>query len=165
MNFLWPSSWFSGWLPCLQQRVETRGSPRSFRTPAVLWMYDSITTWTHILISTFTGKKVYQDRSPPVNTAGYIRKQICTHSQESLHQELITKRSEAGVVPPHIMPSWIRYNFGFKVCSLGSGRTIYTFAHNLWPATWSPFPASPSWSSRILKLLYLLGLCRDLPAS
>lgn len=61
MNFLWPSSWFSGWLPCLQQRVETRGSPRSFRTPAVLWMYDSMTTWTHILISTFTGKKVYQD--------------------------------------------------------------------------------------------------------
>lgn len=163
MNFLWPSSWFSGWQPCLQQMVETRWSPRCFRTPAILWMYDSMTTWTHVLISGFTGKKVYQDRSPPVNTAGCIRKQICTHSEESLSQELITKRSGDGVVPPHIMPSWIKYNFGFKVCSLGSGRTIYTFAHSLSPTAWSPFPASPSWSRRILKEPYLTALRRDLP--
>jgi len=128
-------------------------------------MYDSMTSWTHVLISGFTGKKVYQDRSLPVNTEGCIRKQIFTHSQESLHQELITKkRSGDGVVPLHIMPSWIRYIFEFKVCSFGSGRTIYSFAHNLWPTTWSPFPASHSWSSRILKELYLTALYRDLSA-
>lgn len=46
----------------------------------------------HVLINNFTGKNAHQDSNSTVNTAGYIKKQICIHSQKCLYQETIAKR-------------------------------------------------------------------------
>lgn len=85
----------------------------------------------HVLISDFTGKNAHQYSNFPVNTAGHIRKQIFTHCQEHLHQELITKkrRSGDGGVPLHTMLGSTRPSFRSGVCSPDSGGT-HIFAYN-----------------------------------
>lgn len=92
-----------------------------------------MTFWTHVLRSNFTGKNAHQDSNSPVNAAEYIRKQICIHSHERLHQEPIAKRQsgDAGV-QLHTVLGQIRYNFKFGVSSPDPGGTTHISARNPW---------------------------------
>lgn len=122
-----------------------------------------MTFWTHALINNFTGKNAHQDSNCPLNTAGYIRKWICIHNKECLHQEPIAKRQwgDAGV-QLHTMLGQIWYNFRFGVCSPDPGRTTHISACDPWSrdqvtfCTPSPSHRSRSPISQIIVDLHLL---------
>lgn len=122
-----------------------------------------MTFWTHVLINNFTGKNAHQDSNPPLNAAGYIRKWICIHSHERLHQEPIAKRQwgDAGV-QLHTMLGQIRYNFRFGVCSPDPRGTTHISACDPWSrdrvtlCTPSPSRRSRSPISELIVDLHLL---------